>query len=117
MATSPLLQGHYLIFLLPLGAAALLLVLSSLRFGGGHRGLRSQGGGNAHGRGHHHAARHAATTARHVGGKGHTGATAHPHPHRSFAEILAALTGWRRAPLPLVVDRDRDGRLLVEEVG
>lgn len=118
-----LLQWHYLIFLLPMGIAALLLLLSSLRLGhhGGHGG---HGGHHAHGpalRGH--APGHSAP---HTGANGHSaharsaapghsagaknaspaGQKGNDHrPHITVTNHLVLnLTGANRAPLAMILE-------------
>ena len=75
MNTAILLQWHYLIFLLPFGAAALLMLLSGLSIG--HHGVGH--GVHAHGvgaSGHGHAA---------GGAHGHAGANGHAAPSAHHA--------------------------------
>lgn len=120
--TTTLLQWHYLIFLLPLGTALLLLLLSSLRLGH-HSGHGGHGHIGVHGHAvvHSHAAPHTA----HAGGA-HTGsAHGHAHPHGAAAQsggnahqtangtkeniitpagLLLGLLGFGRAPAPMVLE-------------
>ena len=118
-----LLQWHYLIFLLPMGVAALLLLLSTLRLGhnGGHGG---HGGHAPHGpalRGHapspvapHSGTHtHAAHTAHAT--NGHSGAAkgadssgqksndSRPNIHVTNHLILN-LTGANRAPMAMILE-------------
>jgi membrane protein implicated in regulation of membrane protease activity len=114
-----LLQWHYLIFLLPMGIAALLLLLSSLRLGhhGGH------GGHHVHGpalRGHTptHAAPHAGTGGHSAHAHASTGHAADPKSAGSSARqgkdtrpnvtvtnhLVLNLTGANRAPLAMILE-------------
>ena len=104
-----LLQWHYLIFLLPAGVSALLLLLSSVRMG--HHGGHAQSGHHSagHGPGHPHAPAsgahpHATGAAR----PGHaTGKHAENGARRqvsSSAGLLLRLMGVGRAPLPMVLE-------------
>lgn len=128
MNASVLLQWHYLIFLLPLGVAAFLLLLSGLRLGGhrGHYGGMRRAGGHGTQRGHGHsgAGRHSATGRHSVAGQAkgaghkaaHGGAKA---AHTKTAggktddkndvvtalpfNFMQTLFGVGRAPLPIVL--------------
>ncbi|HZT42699.1 MAG TPA: hypothetical protein VFA07_11090 [Chthonomonadaceae bacterium] len=125
-----LLQWHYLIFLLPLGTALLLLLLSSLRLGhhtgpGGHGHVAAHGHAAVHG----HAAPHGAHAAGGHAGPAHGHATAtaggHAQPHGAAARpggkahptangtkeniitpagLLLGLLGFGRAPAPMVLE-------------
>ncbi len=129
MNTETLLQWHYLIFLLPFGMAAFLLLLSSLHLGhhGGH------GGHHGHAFGHGHAG-HAPAGAGHGHGApgghapSHAHAGSHPHTHshgqahgnqggngkaaakggraglHSATGLLSQITGVGRAPLPMILE-------------
>jgi hypothetical protein len=114
MAAALLLQWHYLVFLLPLGVAILLLVLSTLRFGA-HRGGGNSGhhgAGLRHGVGGHHqghgVGRHAGGQAKAAHGRAH-----HPRSANgkdgdrgegvSALGLLLTLIGVGRAPLPIVL--------------
>lgn len=118
MSASILFEWHYLVFLLPLGASVLLLVLSSLRFGhrGGHArsgGVRhtgssaprvSHGGGSAaHHQNHaggkpiHSTGKPAHTGTRAQGTKGKTGEMSHSQ------NLRLTLLGIGRVPLPMIV--------------
>src|SRR5438105_14417347 len=78
MDPTMLLQWHYLIFLLPGAVSALLLVLSSLRFG--HRGGHI--GGHGHVGLHGHAGMHGAHgPAAMNGGYAHPGMHTHAVTH------------------------------------
>lgn len=106
-----LLHWHYMIFLLPMGLAALFLLLSSLRLGGRH-GHRTAAQGRGHSAGHRG---HTAATARHSGaGKGqHTGKHSGPKSAQKTGSqghsvtpitLILALIGADRAPLPLALE-------------
>ncbi|MCW3095033.1 MAG: hypothetical protein JWL77_651 [Chthonomonadaceae bacterium] len=122
LTATMLLQWHYLIFLLPMGIAALLLLLSSLRLGhhGGHGGA---GGHHVHGPAlHGHTSTHVAP---HTGTGGHT---AHAHASTGHAvdpkgadssarqgkdtrpnvtvtnHLILNLTGANRAPLAMILE-------------
>lgn len=117
-----LTKWYYLIFLLPLGVSALLLLLSSVRMGH-HSGVH--GGHSAHG-GHGTTGGHRGAVPGHAS-SGHPGAHAlqshtvsHPgasHGHRghqsgdstqhnlaSPAGLLLRMMGVGRAPLPMVLE-------------
>ncbi len=118
--TTMLLQWHYLIFLLPMGIAALLLLLSSLRLGhhGGHGG---HSGPHAHGaeiHGHAPSApgagpaghgAHASSAAVHPAGA-HSGARAGQKTNDSRPNVMVTnhlvlnLTGANRAPLAMILE-------------
>ena len=133
MHVETLLQWHYLIFLLPLGVGALLLLLSSLRLG--HHGVHHGGHGNhalthapaaphghapvhapAHAPAHsapahgHHGPSHNHAPIRHVGTK-HAGGEAQntksadtrPNIHVTTHFVLN-LTGANRAPLVMILE-------------
>jgi hypothetical protein len=123
-----LLQWHYLIFLLPLGTALFLLLLSSLRLGhhsghGGHGHVAAHGHAAVHG----HAVPHGAHAAgAHAGPvHAHGAASDHAHPHGAAAcpggnahqtangakeniltpsGLLLGLLGFGRAPAPMVLE-------------
>ena len=117
-----LLQWHYLIFLLPMGAAALLLLLSALRIGhhsghGGH-GMHHAVGAPTGG----HAPAHAApSAAAHGPATPHAASTGHPAGSRGTARtgekansvrpnvtvsnhLVLNLTGANRAPLAMILE-------------
>lgn len=123
-----LLQWHYLIFVLPMGVAALLLLLSSLRLGhhGGHggHGAHHAHGPVAHGHAPGHAAPHAGAqargthshaVARHAGGaKGvqrsgqKTGDAQKSNDNRPNITVtnhfVMNLTGANRAPMAMILE-------------
>lgn len=126
MNAKELLQWHYLIFLLPAGIAAVLLLLSTMRFGhkGGSHSAHGHAGGHSHGAGHS-GGLHRQTGAAH-GPRG-SAATKAPSGHKAEstqsnaqksrdAQEKAApqvsittnfiwnLTGLKRAPLTMVVE-------------
>lgn len=98
MDANRLLQWQYLIYLLPGGVSALLLLLSSLRMGhkGGHRGHgHSSGHTGGHVGGHHgahgntgHASAHSGTAANH-----HSAATSHQSPATNHGPKVQAKLG------------------------
>lgn len=124
-----LLQWHYLIFVLPMGVAALLLLLSSLRLGhhgghGSHGGHSSHGPAThghtaprmgAHGSGARAHSTHSHGDARHTGGaKGthssgqKTGEAQKANDSRPNVTVtnhfVLNLTGANRAPLALILE-------------
>jgi hypothetical protein len=109
MTAALLLQWHYLIFLLPLGVAVLLLVLSTLRLGA-HR-VGGHGGHHTHASGHHHShgsVRHAGGQAKTAHGwaqhgRGVTGKNGDRGEGVSALGLLLTLIGVGRAPLPIVL--------------
>src|SRR5437762_3897422 len=124
MNGTTLLQWHYLIYLLPFGLAAFLLLLSSLRLGhrhGGHGHHAAHTGHGAHSghpapaaHGHAHAT-HTTSHAHHNAGparNGGVGKAAHPHANgrnsrettAAPANVFLALLGVDRAPLPMVIE-------------
>jgi len=117
-----LLQWHYLIFLLPMGVAALLLLLSTLRLGhhGGHGGghhphgpaLRTHAPGpaaphagpHAHGTHAAHATNgHSTAAAKTAGSSGQKSNDSRPNIHVTNHLILN-LTGANRAPLAMILE-------------
>lgn len=114
MSMSDALQWHYLIFLLPIGVAALLLLLSSLRMGarhGGHRGHgtspgrhmpagRHGGASSASSHRHHGAAKPAHSGQKRTHGTQKTKASWETSP---FGLVLALL-GIGRLPFVLVIE-------------
>jgi hypothetical protein len=122
MNGTTLLQWHYLIFLLPFGLAAFLLLLSSLRLGhrhGGHGRVAAHSGHGGHGAhatagpAHTHGAHgghsgHGAATARHggtgKGGHGKANGRSSREAGATPANVFLALMGVDRAPLPMVVE-------------
>jgi len=121
-----LLQWHYLIFLLPLGMALLLLLLSSLRLGH-HSGHGAHAVTHGHAAVHGHAAPHGthATGAPAGPSHAHGAAGAHAQPHGAAARpgghshptangtkenlltpagLLLGLLGFGRAPAPMVLE-------------
>ncbi len=121
MNATMLLQWHYLIFILPMGAAAVLLLLSSLRLGH-HSGHSGHHGPALHG---HAPAAHAAHAAPHTAPSGHgahqTTTTGHgagsgraaangqkatdARPHVTVSNHLVLnLTGANRAPLAMILE-------------
>lgn len=127
MEASKLLQWHYLIYLLPGGISALLLLLTSFRMGhkGGHAGHHSPAG-HSHAAGHgahttapghappQMAVRTATTQTHHTGQSAHSiktgahGQRAGSHRTRNAAfkngNLLAQLTGADRAPATLLIE-------------
>lgn len=122
-ATPLLLQWHYLIFLLPFGVAAFLLLLTSLRPGHGHHGGGHHAGGghyDGHYDGHHGSGMHHAGGAHSAGDGHHEGCAVESHgPHHSNGTksadarhdsgvtplgIILSLIGAKNAPLPMVLE-------------
>ena len=123
MNTSLLLHWHYLVFLVPFGLSAALLLLSALRVGHGHGHHAGHGhavvhgasaaGGMSRGVGGHSGATHgpahgAAHRPAHAGAHGsadgrHHGADRSEARHAPQPNVLVALLGVGRAPLPMVV--------------
>jgi len=120
MTATLLLQWHYLVFLLPLGVAILLLVLSTLRLGahraGGHSGHHAHAVGFRHaaGSGHNHG--HGATGHRYAGGSAKAAHGRASHARHSDGKgdgdrgegvslmgLLLTVIGVGRAPLPIVL--------------
>ncbi len=107
-----LLQWHYLIFLLPMGVAALLLLLSSLRLGhhgghGGHHAHTPVHGGThaAHGGQAARPAPAAARTGTAGSANSRNGTNATERPNVTVTNHLVLnLTGANRAPLILIAE-------------
>jgi len=120
MNGSAYLQWHYMIFLAPMVASAFLLLLSSLRLGGGHRGHYGSAGGIRHHGGagvrHHtggaaHRAHSGAARGAHRPAGAAKGAVKSEHAdagntvHVPWAtSFVAAVFGIGKAPAPLVAE-------------
>ena len=119
MNAKELLQWHYLIFLLPFGIAAVLLLLSALRFGhkgGAHGSHGSHGHAGGHGGGLHrhgsaaHGPKSSAAAKSHTGQKSANAQKAKniqekPAPHVSITNhFVWNFTGLNRAPLMMVAE-------------
>lgn len=127
--TTTLLQWHYILFLLPLGMALFMLLLSSLHFGHHHAGHGGHGHLGAHGHAavHGHAAPHSGHAAHGAAAHGHSAHSAYAPGHAraaggtkggngkdstnsvrdpvvSPAGVLLGLIGVGRAPLPMVLE-------------
>ncbi len=121
---SLLLHWHYLIFLVPFGVAALLLLLSTFRFSH-HSGVHSMHGGISASGGHGHigGGHAAAHSPMHAAGHAAGNAPAHAAGHHAAADnqkagsshraagkaadaqaqTMLAIFGVGRAPLPMVL--------------
>ena len=108
-----LLHWHYLIFLVPFGLAAALLLLSSLKLGHRHGTHTAHAHSGAHANVGHGPAVHAQSG--HAPAHASTGTQGHPAPahgrhhiakaarHGEGGNVLLALLGVGRAPLPMVI--------------
>ena len=121
MSPDLLLHWHYLIFLVPFGVSALMLLLSSLQFGqhhmahaghshlnlagGNHAGAHHGGAIQAHGPGHSHAASHDASHGEH-GGSRHDSLSRRivTQELATHSHVMQTLFGIGRAPLPIIIE-------------
>jgi len=111
MNGSAYLQWHYMIFLAPMAASAFLLLLSSLRLGGGHRGHHGGGGVRHHSGGSAHRAHSGGARGGHRPAGAAKGAAKNDHAdagnavHVPWATgFFVAVLGIGKAPTPLVAE-------------
>ncbi len=102
-------EWQYLIFLLPFGVGALLLLLSSLRIGGhGHHGGHHGGGAGHRFGGHaggHRMGHHSPSAVRAAGhSRTHDAASRSASAGATPLTVAMLLFGVGRAPLPMVVE-------------